>query len=360
MTDQTAIQKSEPKQTGMERVKSYMMSAEVKERFTEMMGEDGNYYLNQVMMVVASSEELQKCEPASILISAIRAATLKLSVDPSSGQAWIIPYGGKATFQVGYKGIYDMAMRTNRYRIINVGRIYEGEILVEDRMTGLHSLEGGRTGDKTVGWLLYFELTSGFKKTFYMSVPEITAHAEHYSKAYHNPKSKWNDPFERWKMERKTVLINGLRQFGVFNSSDKQLLDKIEEEQGWTENEDLPLEGEVTPYVDPKVTQTTDQLMNGIGQPAPKPAPEPVAAVAWPGDYGLTIPTMANMGDAENELNEKGVPYVDIDHETLKNMAKSMMKKLNDHKHNVIVLEEVEIDEKYRKLSAIKTILTAK
>jgi len=93
-------------------------------------------------------------------------------------------------------------------------------------------------------------------------------------------------------------------------------------------------------------------------KPAAKPAPaQPTTSVAWPGDYGLTIPVMANMGEAEGELNEKNVPYAQVDHETLKNMAKSMMKKLNDHKHNVITLTESEIDEKYRKLSAIKTIL---
>jgi hypothetical protein len=256
-----------------------------------------------------------------------------------------------------------MAMRTNRYRIINVGRIYEGEILVEDRMTGLHSLEGGRTGDKTVGWLLYFELTSGFKKTFYMSVPEITAHAEHYSKAYHNPKSKWNDPFERWKMERKTVLINGLRQFGVFNPSDKQLLDKIEEDQGWTENEDMPLEGEVTPYVDPKATQTTDQLLNGIGQAEPKhtPTPEPASPVAWPGDYGLTIPVMANMGDAEGEVDDSGTPYGQLDSKTLLYMASSMANVWHKgQKADKTKLSEDDYLKYSRKLSAIKTILTAK
>ncbi len=276
MTEQTAIQQHQP--TGMERVKNYMMSEEVKQRFTEMMGPEGNYYLNQVMMVVASSDELQKCEPASILISAIRAATLKLSVDPSSGQAWIIPYNGKATFQVGYKGVYDMAMRTKRYRYINVGRIYEGEILEEDRMTGIHKLKGGRTGNKTVGWLLYFELVDGFTKTFYMTVDEITSHAEHYSKAYRNPRSKWNDPFERWKMERKTVLINGLRQFGVFNTGDKQMLDQIEGEQEWIEDNDLPLEGEVTtPAEEPK--KTVAELNEGLGfDPDPPAKSEPALA----------------------------------------------------------------------------------
>ena len=305
-TEQTAIQ-TRPA-SPMERVKNYMLSPEVKERFTDMMGPDGNYYLNQVMMVVAASEDLQKCEPASILISAIRAATLKLSVDPTSGQAWIIPYNGKATFQIGYKGVYDMAMRTNRYRYINVSKIYEGEDLVEDRLTGMHSLHGAKKSDTVIGWLLYFELVDGFKKTFYMTIPEITAHAEHYSKAYRNPKSKWNDKYERWKMERKTVIINGLRQFGVFNPGDKAMLDSIESDQEWHDN-DLPEEGEVTVVEEEKKSMAQLQASIGVDpEPAQEPTPEPKKydRPLSPEDLKHLIEKKAE-GYAKKTVNEKQI-----------------------------------------------------
>lgn len=286
MSDQTAIQTRPQQATGLDRVKNYMMSKEVKERFVEMMGVNGNYYLNQVMMVVAGSEDLQKCEPASILISAIRAATLKLSVDPSQGQAWIIPYGGKATFQLGYRGVYELAMRTGKYNTINVGKIYEGQIVIEDQITGKHSLEGARTSDKVVGWLFYMRLTNGFEKSLYMTVEEIDAHAKHYSKTYSMRNSKWNDPFERWKMEKKTVLVNGLRRYGVFDPSDKLIIDSIENDQEWNGNE-IPDEDEVTTTVE--VKQTESQMLSSIGvvtgeiidQPE-DPQPAPVAKIERP------------------------------------------------------------------------------
>jgi recombination protein RecT len=242
----------------MERVRNYMLSPEVKERFSEMMGPNGIYYLNQVLITVANSEELQKCDPKSILVSAMRAASLRLSVEPSSGQAWIIPYKGKASFQLGYKGVYELALRTNQYRFINVITIYEGEEVVENRMTGLQTIEGKRTGDTVIGYMLYFQLLKGYEKTFYMTVEEIEDHARRYSQSYKFSRSPWNDPHERPKMMKKTVLVNGLRKWGRFNQDDKLTLDAIEEEQGWN-GEDLPDPEQVT--VEKREKKSPAQIM---------------------------------------------------------------------------------------------------
>ena len=280
MGEQTQLTTRQP--TAMERIKGYILSPEVKERFSDMMGSDGIYYLNQVMILVANSEDLQKCTPASILISAMRAASLRLSVDPGQGQAWIIPYKEKATFQIGYRGIYELALRTGLYRFINMIDVYEGEIVVENRMTGIHHLEGHRTGDKVTARMLYFQLTNGFEKTFVMTVEEIAAHAEHYSQAYKYPKSKWNDPRERPKMERKTVLSNGLRKWGRFNSSDIDTLNAIEEDQGFI---DRSGEKELGFPTDEQVKENAEALDAVLAQeveqetetiPAPEqPKPEP-------------------------------------------------------------------------------------
>jgi recombination protein RecT len=275
-------------ETGIERIKNYMMSPEVKERFSDMMGADGIYYLNQVMIVVAGNQDLQKCEPTSILVAAMRAASLKLSVDPARGEAWIIPYSGKATFQLGYRGVYELALRTNKYRVINTITVYEGESIIEDRMTGLHSIEGQQTSKKVIAWMLYFELFNGFKKTFVMTVPEIEEHAKHYSQAYNSTKSKWNDKFERPKMERKTVLVNGLRKWGMFNTGDKDIIESIETDQGW--NESVPEEDTVTVEPNELKEKSNDDLMGMLGVETekkpesvkePEPTPEPA--------HGMTL-----------------------------------------------------------------------
>ncbi|SDG81489.1 recombinase, phage RecT family [Aneurinibacillus thermoaerophilus] len=56
----------------------------------------------------------------SIVSSAIVAATLDLPIDKNLGYAWIIPYGNKAQFHLGYKGYIQLALRSAQYRYINV------------------------------------------------------------------------------------------------------------------------------------------------------------------------------------------------------------------------------------------------
>jgi len=260
-----------PVNKSMERVSNYMLSNEVKSRFSEMMGKNGIYYLNQVMILVADNEQLQKCEPSSILLAAMRAASLRLSVDPSQGQAWIIAYKNKdkniyeAKFQPGYKGIYELAMRTNLYRFINVIQVYEGERIAENRMTGMQTIQGDRTSNKVIGRMLYFKLLHGFEKTFYMSVQQIDEHAKKYSPSYNNPKSLWHNPTERPKMEDKTVLSNGLRKWGRFNQNDLELLNQIEEEQGFNSVMDLPDEEDLTHTEKPK--RGEKKVLSDLGYP---------------------------------------------------------------------------------------------
>jgi recombination protein RecT len=127
-----------------------------------------------------------------------------------------------------------MAVRTGKYRYINVGPIYEGQVVEENQITGFHAISGSRTGDKIIGWIGAFEMnpergmTNGFGKTMYMTVEEIHAHAKEYSKGYNNPKGTWKT--ETHKMERKTVLRLLIRRWGYLNPTDAQALEEMEAE----------------------------------------------------------------------------------------------------------------------------------
>lgn len=362
MSQQLATTQTAP--TGIERIKNYMLSPEVRERFSDMMGDNAIYYLNQVMIVVANSQALQDCEPTSILLSAMRAASLKLSVDPSQGQAWIIPYKGRATFQLGYKGVYELAMRTNLYRFINVIDIFEGEELIENRMTGMHTIGGKRTGNKVIARMLYFQLYHGFEKTFVMTVEEIAAHAERYSSSYSMKNSKWHDPIERPKMERKTVLTNGLRKWGRFNQNDADTLDAVEQGQGWNDRLlDMPEEDSVSSL--PEVVHTEKQNLTDLGFDAPKapksePAQAPQTAPSAPqstpapavAQTAAIVPAMAYEETATVATSD-GKLYRDIDNSTLVHMANAITAKLM--KHGYVTDEKVK--EAEYKLSAIRSIL---
>jgi recombination protein RecT len=234
-----------------------MRRDDVKERFIEILGKnEGSAYISSVLIAVAGNERLQQCSANSIIGSALRAATLKLSVDPSTGQAYLVPFRDKATLIVGYKGIYNLALRTGKYRYLTVNTIYKDDRITEDDFTGIHKLERGelhlslaheqpeKKESQIAGYLLYFELVSGFKKTFYMTVEECIAHGKKYSKSFSRSDSLWKT--EAHKMYKKTVIRMGLLKWGYLDPSDAMALNVTDEQ----DDEDMILpdhtEGGVT------------------------------------------------------------------------------------------------------------------
>lgn len=232
--------KTEPKEIvktddkALTKITNYLDAQPIQKRFAEIMGERGaKSYVASVLIAVAESQSLQRCAPDSIYISALRAATLRLSVDASNGQAYLVPFKGRATLIVGYKGLHDMAVRTNRYRYINVAPIHQGQAVTENPYTGWHKIEIDESlwWDKEVviGWLGAFEMLNGYAHTLYMTVKEIHEHAKQYSKSYEDVNGAWTK--EPRKMERKTVLRLLLRRWGFLDPADVQQLNSIEEDE---------------------------------------------------------------------------------------------------------------------------------
>jgi recombination protein RecT len=291
MTEQGLVTRQE---SALMRQKNYIMSPEVKQRFQEMMGKGSLYYLNQVLSLVANNDRLQQCTPMSIVFSALRAASLHLDLDPALGQAWIVPYGKEAQFQIGYRGLRELALRTNQYRFLHVGKVYEGETVEEDRMTGIQKVTGEiKDKSKIIGWMFFEELFSGYRATFYMSVDEIEQHAKYYSRAYqydlreHKHTTPWSSDRveERQKMEMKTVLLAGLRQYGRLNADDADIIEKATDED-WRPGGELPDEEDVT-LIPAKEKKTTSQINEELGfgpdpvktTPAVDPQPTPVEEI---------------------------------------------------------------------------------
>jgi len=203
MPEEKALAKAPQKQS----LREYMRSTEITTRFAEVVGKsEANSFISSVLIAVASNDDLKKCEMQSIVSAALRSATLKLSVDPATGYAYLVPYGSQATLVVGYKGLYQMAIRTNKYRFIHVSEIFEGEQAVENRITGEYALSGTKKSDKVIGIMGYFELLKGYKKYLYMTMAEIEAHAKKFSKGYESTRAGNVWKTNRRSMEKKTVL----------------------------------------------------------------------------------------------------------------------------------------------------------
>lgn len=188
-------------------LKTLLGRDEVKNRFQEIMGKKAPGFISSILSLTNGNAQLQKAEPHSILNAAVVAATLDLPINPNLGFAAIVPYKNTAQFQLQYKGLVQLAMRSGQYKTINVSEVYEGEIKNVNRFTGDYEF-GERTSDMVVGYMAYFKLVNGFEKYSYMTVDEIKEHAARYSKTYQRGDGVWKDNFDA--MAKKGLALDTL------------------------------------------------------------------------------------------------------------------------------------------------------
>lgn len=164
-------------------------------------------FVAEISSVVGNNFQLQKVEAGSILSAGLLAQTLKLSLTPSLGLCYIVPYGDKAQFQVGYKGLIQLAMRSGVFEKLGVKEVHEGEYLgMDEDGEDLFKFSHEFDQKKVVGYRAYFKLLNGFRKSFYWTVAQVKAHATKYSKAFGTGKATdlWTNNFDM--MAQKTVL----------------------------------------------------------------------------------------------------------------------------------------------------------
>ena len=210
------------KQTTLTRVKSLLGSEQVKQKFEEVLKDKASGFIASITSLVSSSQNFEGVEPMTIMQSAMVAATLDLPINPNLGFAYVVPYAGKAQFQMGYKGFIQLALRTGQYRLLNATEVYEGELVSRNKITGEIVIDGDkRTSDKIVGYVGFFRLINGFEKTLYMSIEEMEKHAKRYSQTYKSTKkwvveqSKWTTDFDA--MALKTVIKLILSKYGILS-----------------------------------------------------------------------------------------------------------------------------------------------
>lgn len=190
-----------------ESVKQLMDKPEFQSRFKEILGKQSATFISSVL-AVANNESLKNVEPISIVQSAMMAATLNLPINQNLGFAYIVPYQGNAQFQVGWRGLVQLAQRSGQFKTLNVTDVRDGEIKEINHLTGEVCFSwidiSERENKEIIGYVAYFELLNGFHKMLYMSKKNIDKHAKKYSQTYKKNYGNWVNEFDA--MAKKTVL----------------------------------------------------------------------------------------------------------------------------------------------------------
>lgn len=249
---------------------------EYRNRFRDVLGQRAGEFMSSVLSL--QMHTMRDVEPKSILGAAMTAASLNLPINPNLGFAYIIAYadknrGGKkyAQFQIGYKGFVQLAMRTGKYRFMNTCRIFEGELVKYDKLTGELTIdEDKKSSEKIIGYASFFKLVNGFEHSLYMSAEQVVAHGKQYSQSFKKGYGQWVDNFEA--MALKTVLKLNLSKWGVLS---------VEMERAFYEDQGVKHEVDAdTRYLDnDETTFPTPQIEAPKGTDTPEPPTEtPVVA----------------------------------------------------------------------------------
>ena len=191
-----APQTAPAKKSPVNQLNEVLNNGAIKKQFETALQQNASTFMAAVLELFSTDGKLQLCDPTLVVKEALKAAVLRLPINKALGQAFIIAYnntvtlpdGSKCkqyepTFQIGYKGLYQLAMRTGQYRIINADVVYEGELQKKSKLTGEIDLEGDKKSDTVIGYFAYIELLNGYHKALYMSVEDVAKHAKRYSKA---------------------------------------------------------------------------------------------------------------------------------------------------------------------------------
>lgn len=208
---------------------AYLTQDAIKNRINQIVGgKDGQRFITALTSAVTTNPTLAECEPSTILSGALLGESLKLSPSPQLGQYYLVPFndsrrGSKvAQFQIGYKGMIQLAIRSGQYKKLNVLAIKEGELVSYDPLNeeievNLIEDEEKREKARTIGYYAMFEYLNGFRKTLYWSKAKMEAHATNFSQGFKAKKGYtfWEKDFDA--MAYKTMIRQLLSKWGIMS-----------------------------------------------------------------------------------------------------------------------------------------------
>lgn len=270
----------------MKVMKNLVNSESMKKRMEGVLGREAGTFLASVLDLYSSDSYLQQCDANKVMAECMKAAALKLPIAKSLGFAYIIPYKNVPQFQLGYKGILQLAQRTGQYKYINADVVYEGETVFHERLSGMVSITGERTSDKPIGYFAYFQLLNGFEKAVYWSEDRVRQHAKKFSQSYKAGKqdSPWFTNFEA--MALKTVLKQLISKYGIMSVEFARVLDndnavdRVDAEVAANGNgepvalPERPIEGELTEPKEPEgepAEEAAEAIAEAMGVPEGEP-----------------------------------------------------------------------------------------
>lgn len=168
-----------------------------------------------VTSAISATPQLAETTPQSFLGAMMTAAQLGLEPNTPLGQAYLLPYKNhgrlECQFQLGYKGLIDLAYRSGEVSIIQAHEVCENDEFEYNfgLNPDLRHVPATRDRGSVICYYAMFRTRNGGFGFEVMSKEDVQKHAQRYSKSYSGSYSPWTTNFD--EMAKKTVLKKALK-----------------------------------------------------------------------------------------------------------------------------------------------------
>ena len=163
------------------------------------------------MTAISSNAQLANCTPQSFIGAMMQAAQLGLEPNTPLGQAYLIPFrnhkhGGalETQFQIGYKGLIDLAHRSGEFKNITAHEVCENDEF--EYAYGLNPVLEHKPAltnrGEVIAYYAVYTLVNGGFEFIVLSKADVEAHARKFSQAYNS--GPWKTNFDA--MAKKTAI----------------------------------------------------------------------------------------------------------------------------------------------------------
>lgn len=167
------------------------------------------------LSALSANPQLAQTTQNSFLGAMMTAAQLGMEPNTPLGQAYLIPFRNKGVlecqFQLGYKGLIDLAYRSGEVTTIQAQVVYENDefeyaLGLEPQLKHIPAMSN--RGEPIYFYAVFKTKDGGFGFEV-MSVEDVKLHAQKYSQSFNSAYSPWKKNFE--EMAKKTVLKKVLK-----------------------------------------------------------------------------------------------------------------------------------------------------
>lgn len=236
----TQVKKASPSK-GMEQLLT-KMAGQIQKALPSMVSSER--FQRVALTAFSNSPKLQQCDPMSFIAAMMQSAQLGLEPNTPLGQAYLIPYKNQVQFQIGYKGLLELAQRSGKIKTLYAHEVRENDTFdidygLNQTLTHKPLLKGDR--GEVIGYYAVYHLDTGGNSFIFMTKAEVLEHAEKFSKTFKN--GPWQTDFDA--MAKKTVIKQLLKyapmsiEMQKAVSADETVKTEISDDMSLVEDESL-------------------------------------------------------------------------------------------------------------------------